>query len=290
MKISKRSLLSVVALVLTMAVTAFGTVAYMTDSDTVTNTFTVGNIGIIVDEKNVDGIPDENGNIIPERDQQNKYHLIPGLEQDKDPRVTIMKGSEVCYVRMRVEMTGYNALKAIRPTLTDEQLLTQFVTINPDWTLQGAPVVNGNVVTYEYRYLPKTEGETEKVQASATENKILQSLFNTFTVPLDYIGYDLTRMTDEGFQLEVHGDAVQVEAFDNADEAWAAFDYQVFGVEPPATEETPNEGEGTEGTTGASQEGAGENPTDPDASQGGAGDAEPGTGTENGTQTTEVTE
>ena len=62
MRISKRSLLSVVALALTIAVTAFGTVAYMTDSDTVTNTFTVGNINITVDEENVDGIPDENGN------------------------------------------------------------------------------------------------------------------------------------------------------------------------------------------------------------------------------------
>ena len=50
MRISKRSLLSVVALALTIAVTAFGTVAYMTDSDTVTNTFTVGNINITVDE------------------------------------------------------------------------------------------------------------------------------------------------------------------------------------------------------------------------------------------------
>ena len=88
MRISKRSLLSVVALALTIAVTAFGTVAYMTDSDTVTNTFTVGNINITVDEENVDGIPDENGNIIPERDRQNNYPLIPGLVQKKDPTMT----------------------------------------------------------------------------------------------------------------------------------------------------------------------------------------------------------
>ena len=131
MKISKRSLLSVVALALTIAVTAFGTVAYMTDSDTVTNTFTVGNINITVDEENVDGIPDENGNIIPERDRQNNYPLIPGLVQKKDPTMTVHAGSEECYVRFRVELTGYAALKAIRPALTDEQLLTQFVTSIP---------------------------------------------------------------------------------------------------------------------------------------------------------------
>ena len=56
MKISKRSLFSIIALVLTMSMTAFGTVAYMTDRDQVTNTFTVGNIDIIVDECKEQGI------------------------------------------------------------------------------------------------------------------------------------------------------------------------------------------------------------------------------------------
>ena len=240
MRISKRSLLSVVALALTIAVTAFGTVAYMTDSDTVTNTFTVGNINITVDEENVDGIPDENGNIIPERDQQNNYPLIPGLVQKKDPTMTVHEGSEECYVRFRVELTGYTALKAIRPALTDEQLLTQFVSINSDWTLTGTPVVNGNVVTYEYRH-------AAAVDASA-ETKILQPLFDTFTVPLEYTGSDLTMMVNAGFQLEAHGDAVQTEAFADVNAAWQAFDSQ-FGIvrqELSLPEELPNEDEGNE--------------------------------------------
>ena len=240
MRISKRSLLSVVALALTIAVTAFGTVAYMTDSDSVTNTFTVGNINITVDEENVDGIPDENGNIIPERDQQNNYPLIPGLVQKKDPTMTVHEGSEKCYVRFRVELTGYAALKAIRPALTDEQLLTQFVSINSDWTLTGTPVVNGNVVTYEYRH-------AAAVDASA-ETKILQPLFDTFTVPLEYTGSDLTMMVNAGFQLEAHGDAIQTDAFEGVDAAWQAFDNQ-FGIvrqELSLPEELPNEDEGNE--------------------------------------------
>ena len=221
MRISKRSLLSVVALALTIAVTAFGTVAYMTDSDTVTNTFPVGNINITVDEENVDGIPDENGNIIPERDRQNNYPLIPGLVQIKDPTMTVHAGSEECYVRFRVELTGYAALKAIRPALTDEQLLTQFVSINSDWTLTGTPVVNGNVVTYEYRHAVEVD--------ASTEAQTLQPLFNTFTVPLEYTGSDLAAMVAAGFQLEAHGDAIQTEAFADVDAAWQAFDNQ-FGI------------------------------------------------------------
>ena len=240
MRISKRSLLSVVALALTIAVTAFGTVAYMTDSDTVTNTFTVGNINITVDEENVDGIPDENGNIIPERDRQNNYPLIPGLPQTKDPTMTVHAGSEECYVRFRVELTGYAALKAIRPALTDEQLLTQFVNINSDWKLTGTPVVNGNVVTYEYRHAVEVD--------ASTEAQTLQPLFNTFTVPLEYTGSDLAAMVAAGFQLEAHGDAIQTEAFADVDAAWQAFDNQ-FGIvrqELSLPEELPNEDEGNE--------------------------------------------
>ncbi len=55
MKISKRSLLIVVSLMLALTTAALGTVAYMTSRDTVVNTFTVGNINIIVDEEDVDG-------------------------------------------------------------------------------------------------------------------------------------------------------------------------------------------------------------------------------------------
>ena len=61
MRISKRTMSMILALVLALSVTAFGTVAYMTDRDSVTNTFTVGNISIIVDEENeyfcdIDGV------------------------------------------------------------------------------------------------------------------------------------------------------------------------------------------------------------------------------------------
>ena len=237
MKISKRSLLSVIALVLTISITAFGTVAYMTDSDTVTNTFTVGNINIIVDEKNVDGIPDENNNIVPERDQANQYELIPGLVHEKDPRVTIPMGSEKCYVRMRVEMTGASALKSINSALTDVELLTQFVTINSDWTLTGEPVLNGDVLCYEFRY-------KEAVDAS-TEAKVLQPLFDTFTVPITFNSNDLAAMVAANFKLDVHGDAVQTEAFNDANGAWDAYDYQVFGTEPAVTEEASNTPEST---------------------------------------------
>ena len=143
-------------------------------------------------------------------------------------------------MRFRVELTGYAALKAIRPALTDEQLLTQFVNINSDWKLTGTPVVNGNVVTYEYRHAVEVD--------ASTEAQTLQPLFNTITVPLEYTGSDLAAMVAAGFQLEAHGDAVQTEAFADVNAAWQAFDNQ-FGIvrqELSLSEELPNEDEGNE--------------------------------------------
>lgn len=54
MKISKRTLIMTLSLVLALSVSAFGTVAYMTDRTSVKNTFTIGGIDITVDETDTD--------------------------------------------------------------------------------------------------------------------------------------------------------------------------------------------------------------------------------------------
>lgn len=81
-----------------------GTMAYFTDNDAVTNTFTVGKVDISLDELDVD---DSTANA--ERDTENKYHLLPGHEYVKDPTVHIEAGSENCYVFVTVD----NGLAAI---------------------------------------------------------------------------------------------------------------------------------------------------------------------------------
>lgn len=255
MKISKRSLLIMISLMLALTTAALGTVAYMTDQDTVTNNFTVGNVDIFVDEENVDKDPKPDGTI-PDRDQDNDYKLVPGGVYKKDPTLTVKAGSEACYVRMRVQMNCYAALNAITGK-TGYDLLNTFVTINSDWQAYGNPVVNPgtNVISYEFRYKPVTPGETEIVNAGAA-NKTLQALFNTFSVPVTFTGNDLSKLS--GFKMQVFGDAVQTEAFANAEKAWEAFDWQNFGKTPSAlvipeqseiTEEANEESSNTAVTT-----------------------------------------
>ena len=57
MKFSKRTLLVALSLVMALSATAFGTIAFLTDSKSVTNTFTYGDVSITLDESKVN----ENG-------------------------------------------------------------------------------------------------------------------------------------------------------------------------------------------------------------------------------------
>lgn len=102
----KKTLTIVMAMVLVAAVAVTGTLAYMsTQSETVTNTFTFGNMTITLDESKVGN----DGKIIPEgeegagRTDKNDYKVIPGATVDKDPTVHVEASSEKCYVYVSVQ-------------------------------------------------------------------------------------------------------------------------------------------------------------------------------------------
>ena len=68
-----------------------GTLAYLTSQDQVKNTFTVGKVKIHLDEYDYDNSNDQchEGLCGVNRDEQNKYHLLPGITYEKDPMVTV---------------------------------------------------------------------------------------------------------------------------------------------------------------------------------------------------------
>ena len=233
MRISKRTMSMILALVLALSVTAFGTVAYMTDRDSVTNTFTVGNISIIVDEENVDQDVGPNGEM-PERDQANEYKLIPGLPQKKDPKITVLAGSEECYVRFRLSI---NMAKEIWWMMTEhgvtinsaEEFLAQMVDIDTEnWQfIKYYEATDGSGATV-FEFWHKLPGATDAVKVNAMlETQPLPSLFAHFTVPSCLTQTDVAQLDD--LQVVANGDAIQTAAFDDAKAAWNAFDNQ-FGI------------------------------------------------------------
>jgi len=95
MKTKNKTLLLALCAVLLVTASVFGTMAYLTDSKTVTNTFTVGSVAITMDETDVDGTAG--------RDTENSYKLLPGHEYTKDPQIHVASTSEDCYLFVKVE-------------------------------------------------------------------------------------------------------------------------------------------------------------------------------------------
>ena len=90
----KKSFVMVLALVLVFAVAVGGVVAWLTaTTGSVTNTFTVGDINITLTE--------EAG-----KDANYQFKMVPGNTITKDPKVTVVGGSEACWLFVKVEKTA----------------------------------------------------------------------------------------------------------------------------------------------------------------------------------------
>ena len=102
MKTKRKALLLSLCAVLLVVASVMGTMAYLTDSAEVKNTFTVGKVNITLDEAPVD----TNGNVIDgDRRTQNQYLLVPGQSYTKDPIVHVTAGSENSWIFVEVTNT-----------------------------------------------------------------------------------------------------------------------------------------------------------------------------------------
>lgn len=239
---ARKILVSLAALALVAALSVAGTLAYLTSTDTAENTFTVGKVKITLDEAKVttDGAPVEGA----ARVKENEYHLLPGHTYTKDPTVTVEKGSDASYVRMKV--TFNNATKIIAlctdpefaedgPTgvenayplirmvnfveanaakwdgiIPDNMVDTEAMLANTKYFVYDA---KADTLTYYFYY-------TETVAAPTADVK-LATLFDSVEVPEWVDGDQLAALKD--FKITVVAEAIQADGFANADAAWAAF-------------------------------------------------------------------
>lgn len=190
-----------------------GTLAYLTDNDAVTNTFTVGNVQIELDEADVktDGSYETTHD---SRVKENKYHLIPGHTYIKDPTVTVKKGSENSYVRMMVTINEQADLDVIFAP-AGLSLTEFFGGISKDWNLVNEKEDEAaDTRTYEFRYKGTVSAPDDDV--------VLDDLFESITVPGSITNSDLEKI--QGLEINVTADAIQADGFNTENDAWAAFD------------------------------------------------------------------
>ena len=134
------------ALVLLLVVAVGGAIAYFTDTDTKTNTFTIGNVDISLTEDGWAALADANNNDIPDVAED----MMPGESVTKDPIINNLSTKNPAYVFAKVEVP---CTTIVAPATTSEELFTY--TTNAGWTeLSSAAVActSGETATHVYYY------------------------------------------------------------------------------------------------------------------------------------------
>ena len=96
MKKAKKILALLLCAVLLVAASVAGTLAYLTDNDTTTNTFTVGKVDIELQEYEVDPQTGEKTETETVVQKLEDLELVPGRTIQKNPFITVASNSESC--------------------------------------------------------------------------------------------------------------------------------------------------------------------------------------------------
>lgn len=245
----RRILLLLACAVLLVSLSVGATLAYLTSTDEVENTFTVGDVKIKLDEAPVNK---ETGKAKEDEERttegNTEVRMVPGRLIDKDPTVTVEKGSEDCYVRVKVIVTvpGWEAAKDDTGTEggsgTGEdsgaagepagesfdawasKFETDYILYNDgnttkegfdrnNWAVKE-PVsdADGHTITYVLTY-KGSEAENGIVAKNTKEEAgtVLEPIFNHIHVPAKLGNTDLAKLA--GMSIKVVAEAIQAEGF-----------------------------------------------------------------------------
>jgi len=141
----------IAAIVLLLVFVVGGAIAYFTDTDSQTNTFTIGNVDIDLKEPNWDyaitnSATNTNSNNMPDDAED----MMPGESVAKDPTIYNLSTKNPAYVFAKVEVP---CTTIVAPATSAVELFTY--TINTGWTeLTSAAVActNGGTATHVYYY------------------------------------------------------------------------------------------------------------------------------------------
>lgn len=172
----KSLMLCAVSLVAVALIGVGGTLAYFTDREEATNVVTMGHVDIELDEPNYQ--PGEDGVY---------ENVVPNMTITKDPTITVEEGSEDCYVRAKLEITGLEGL--VKDNTTYADMLLAGININTeDWYL-------GEDGYYYYN---------EKMEAGDSV-----SLFTTVKIPEKWGN----EVVGREFDIVVSAEAIQFDNF-----------------------------------------------------------------------------
>ena len=194
MKTKSKALLLSLCAVLLVAASVLGTMAYLTSTDEVKNTFTVGSVAITLDETDVD-----NSTTGADRDRANSYKLLPGHTYTKDPIVHVNSTSENCYLFVKVA----NEITAIEDGTK----------VAAQMTAKGWVAVNGAPDVYVY-----TQSNAPAVVAGGSN----VTVFDNFTISGTVDNATLATYNNKTITVTAY--AIQADGFEGktASQIWTA--------------------------------------------------------------------
>ena len=197
MKTRSKALLLTLCAVLLVTASVLGTMAFLTSTDEVKNTFTVGQVKITLDEAQVD----ESGNPVEgaARVKANSYKLLPGHTYNKDPIVHVDPTSENCYLFVKVA----NEITAIEGETT----------VAAQMTAKGWVAVDGVTGVYVY-----TQSNAPAVVAGGSN----VTVFDNFTISGTVDNATLAAYNNKTITVTAY--AIQADGFEGktASQIWNA--------------------------------------------------------------------
>ena len=217
---TKKRFVAILLCVTLVALAAIGaTFAYLTDSKTVNNTFTMGNVAIKLDETNVN---DPTG----DRVTSNTYNVYPGAVVTKDP-IVHNTGKNAAYIRATVNVSNWmNLCAAYYPESGfeftkpgyEKSLELLVGTLGEGWSVVG--VTAGDTMTlgqFDAKFILKYDGAPDGALAAGADTT---AMFQTVTIPT---GIDNAN-TESFSGVKVVAQAIQADGFDTWEAAFAAYD------------------------------------------------------------------
>ena len=217
----KSILMAAIAVMLVAVLVVGGTLAYFTDTKTATNTFTVGDVKIKLDESNVN---DPSG----DRVTSNEYTgMLPGIQYKKDPVVT-NTGKNDAYVRAVVTIeNGMNWMGLYNEnvwTAPQEEAFMKLICdkLGAGWSIENiAYVTNAERGSTDFVATLKYTGVLKSGDATS-------AMFENIMLPANATTNDITtRVAQNGvFHIDVVAQAIQADGFTSWNDAFKAFDAQ----------------------------------------------------------------
>lgn len=237
MKTKSKALLLALCAVLLVVASVLTTLAFLTDTDSVDNVFTVGNVKIGDNlQKGIDeALVNENGQplkqseekdpttgeytyTVVEKDQatrvqENEYKLQPGKTYVKDPTIHVASSSDPCFLFVKVENGLVQTIDGDTVAIEAASVEGGYQNIEDQMAALGwAKVEDDKIVDGIYAYIGTDEGATLPVQVAGGSNPVV---FNEFKVGSDVNGTTLDQFANK--KIVVTAYAVQASGFEGQD-------------------------------------------------------------------------